>query len=154
MFLLYLKMLYLRKCNGGNQNVENFLVFVKTSKRHTRYMVFWKRTIIVSKKDDNESGVLTQICIAYMLISTYRWYAMSDVNVFNNIKTNVAILQYKADIANTCCKQLLCTVLSNYPSPFCGILEKVSFGKFCVGWLLNHYLANDIITSNVRHKLQ
>ena len=37
-----------------NQNVENrrrfFLGFVKNSKWHTRYMVVWKRTMIMSKK--------------------------------------------------------------------------------------------------------
>ena len=41
-----------------------------------------------------------------------------DVKVFNNIYMNVAILQYKTDIAYTCCKQLTSTVLSIYPSPF------------------------------------
>ena len=45
----------------------------------------------MSKKDDHESWVLTQNCIAYMLISTYSLYAKFDVNVFNNITTNVAI---------------------------------------------------------------
>ena len=78
----------------------------------------------MSKKDGHESWVLTQIYIAYMLISTYSWYAKLDVNVFNNIKTNVAILQYKAGIAYICCKQLTFTVLSSHPSPFCGTLEK------------------------------
>ena len=65
--------------------------------------------------------VLTQICIAYMLISTYSWYVKFEINVCNNIKTNVAISQYKADIAYTCWKQL---ILHSYPSPFWGILEK------------------------------
>ena len=141
-----------------------FLVFVKNSKRLTRHMVFWNRTII-SKKDDHESWVLTQICIAYMLILKYIWHGMFDVNIFLNIKTNVPILQYNADIAYTHCKQLTCTVLSSYPSSFCGILEKqrnVIFGKFwncrrheladfyvmlwCFSWNLRQYLAyyNDL----------
>ena len=30
---------------------------------------------------------------------TYIWCVKFDHNIFNNIKTNVAILQYKADIA-------------------------------------------------------
>ena len=50
---------------------------------------------------------MTQICIAYMLISTYSWYVKFEINVCNNIKTNVAISQYKADIAYTCWKQLI-----------------------------------------------
>ena len=58
------------------------------------------------------------------LILTHSWYAKFDVNIFNNIKTNVATLKYKADIPYTYCKQLTCTVLSSYPSPFWGILEK------------------------------
>ena len=129
MFLLYLKMFCLRKLDGGNQNVEFrrrffFLVFVKNSKWHTRYMVVWKKTMIISKKNDHKSWVLTQICIAYILISTCSWFAKFDVNVFNDIKMNVAILQYKVDTAYTCCKQLTRTVLSSYPSPFWGILEK------------------------------
>ena len=65
--------------------------------------------------------------------STYRWGVNFDVKVFNNIYMNVAILQYKTDIAYTCCKQLTSTVLSIYPSPFWGIHEKsrnVSFRKF------------------------
>ena len=36
----------------------------------------------MSKKNDHKSRVLTQICIAYMLISTYSWYVNFDVNVF------------------------------------------------------------------------
>ena len=52
-----------------------------------------------------------QIFIAYNLILTCRWYVKFDVNVFSNIKTNIAILHYKTDIAYTCCKQLACTVL-------------------------------------------
>ena len=95
-----------------------FLVIVKNSKRHTRYMVFWKRTIIMPKKDDNESRVLTQICIAYILILTYSWYVKFDVNIFNNIKMNFTISQYNADIAYTSCKQFTCIVLSRYLSPF------------------------------------
>ena len=34
-------------------------------------------------------------------ISTYRWHVKFDVDVFNNIKTNSAILDYKIDIAYT-----------------------------------------------------
>ena len=92
------------------------LVFVN-SKRHARDMVFWKRTITMAK-NDHKSCVLTQICIAYNLILTCRWHVKFDVNVFSNIKTNVAIFNYKTDIAYTCCKQLSCTVLSSYPSSF------------------------------------
>ena len=78
-----------------------FLSFVQSSKRHARDMVFWKRTIINENKDDHKSCVLTQICIAYNLILTCRWYVKFDVNVFSNIKTSVAILHYKTDIAYT-----------------------------------------------------
>ena len=39
------------------------------------------------------------------LISTYSLHAKFDVNVFTNVNTNVAILQYNADIAYTCYKQ-------------------------------------------------
>ena len=48
-----------------------------------------------------------------MSIWTYSCYVKFDDNVLNNIKTNVAISQFKADIAYTCCKQLTCTVLSS-----------------------------------------
>ena len=54
-------------------------------------MVFWKRTIIIVNKDDHKSCVLTQICIAYNLVLACRLYVKFDVNVFSNIKTNVAI---------------------------------------------------------------
>ena len=79
------------------------LVFVKNSKIHVCDIVFWKRKIIMANKDNHKS------C---------RWYIKFDVNVFSNIKKNVAILHYKTDIVYTCCKQLSCTVLSIYPSPF------------------------------------
>ena len=122
MLMLNLETFCPRKFNGGNQNFENWrrfsLVLVKNSKRHARDKVFWKRTIILAIKDDHKSCVLTQICIAYNLILTCRWYVKFDVNIFSNFKTNVAILHYKTDIAYTCCKQLACTVLSIYPSPF------------------------------------
>ena len=125
------------KNNGWNQNFENwrrfFLVFVKNSKRHTHDRVFRRSTIIMPNKDYHESWILIQICIVYSSIPTYRWYLKFDVKVFNNIKPNVAILQYKTDIAYTYCKQLTCTVLSIYTSPFWGIHEKsrnVSFSKF------------------------
>ena len=91
---------------------------MKNSKRHAHDMVFWKRTIIMANKDDHKSCVLTQICIAYTLILTCRWYVKFDVNVFSNIKTNVAILYHKTEIAYTCFKQLSCTVLSIYPSHY------------------------------------
>ena len=84
-------------------------------------MVFRKRTIIMGNKDDHETWVLTQICIAYSLILTYRWHVKFDVNVFNNINTNVTILHFKTDIAYTYCKQLTGTLLSIYPLPFLGI---------------------------------
>ena len=57
----------------------------------------------MANKVDHKSCVLTQICIAYNLILTCRWYLKFDINVFSNIKANVAILHYKADIAYTCC---------------------------------------------------
>ena len=69
----------------------------------------------MSNKDDHESWVFTQICIAYILILTYRWYVKFDVNVFNKNKTNVNILRYKTDIAYTPCKQLTSTDLSISP---------------------------------------
>ena len=100
-------------------------------------MVFWKRTIIMANKDDHKYCVLTQSCVAFNLILTCRWYVKFDVNVFSNIKTNVAILHNKTDIAHTCCKQLACTILSIFPSPFWGIYKNpktsvsVSF-EFCV----------------------
>ena len=94
------------------------LIFVKNSKRHARDMVFWKRPIKMANKDDHKSCVLTQICIAYKLTLICRWYVKFDVIIFSYIKTNVAIVHYKTDIAYTCCKQLSCTVLSIYPSPF------------------------------------
>ena len=53
-------------------------------------MGFPKR-IIMTNEDDHESHVLTQICFAYILILTYRWYVNFGINVFNNIKTNGAI---------------------------------------------------------------
>ena len=38
-------------------------------------MVFWKGSIIkFANKDDHKSCVLSQICIAYNLILTCRWY--------------------------------------------------------------------------------
>ena len=46
--------------NGGNQHIEN-------SKRPTRDMEFQKRTIIMSNKKDQESFILTPICIAFIL---------------------------------------------------------------------------------------
>ena len=49
-------------------DVAFFLVLVKISKRHTRDMGFPKRTIIMTNKDDHESCVSTQTCIAYILI--------------------------------------------------------------------------------------
>ena len=52
----------------------------------------------MSNKDDQESRVLTQICIATILIPTYSLFVKFDVNMFNNIKTNVAILLRKTDI--------------------------------------------------------
>ena len=79
---------------------------------------FWKRTIIMANKNDHISCVLTQICTAYNLILTCIWCVKFYINVFSNIKTNVAILYYKTDIACTCCKQLVCAILSTYPSPF------------------------------------
>ena len=122
MFMLYLETFWPRKFDGGNQNFENWrrfsLVFVKNSKRHARDMVFWKRTIIMANKDDHKSFGSTQICIAYSLILTCRWYVKFEVNIFSNIKTNVEILHYKTDIAYTCCKQLSCTVLPICHSPF------------------------------------
>ena len=81
-------------------------------------MVFGKRTLIMTNKNDHKSCALSQICIAYNLNLTCRWYVKFDVNVFSNIKTNVANLHYKTDIAYICCKQLASTVLSIYPSPF------------------------------------
>ena len=54
-------------------------------------------------EDDRKSCVLTQICIAYSLILTCRWYVKFDVNVFSKVETNMAILHYKTDIAYTCC---------------------------------------------------
>ena len=72
----------------------------------------------MANKDDHKSCVLTQICIAYNLILTCRWYVKFDVNVFSSIKTNVAILHYKTDIAYTCCKQLSCTVYPFIPRHF------------------------------------
>ena len=93
--MLYLETLCPRKFNGGNQNFETdvvfSLVFGKNSKMHARGMVFWKRTMIMANKNDHKSCVLTQICIAYNLILTCRWFVKRDVNVFSNIKTNVAI---------------------------------------------------------------
>ena len=71
----------------------------------------------MANKDDRKSCVLTQICIAYNLILSCRWYVKFDVNVFSDSKTNLAILHYKADIAYTLCKQLTCTVLTIYPLP-------------------------------------
>ena len=119
MFMLYLETFFPRKFDGGNQNFENLrsfsLDFVNISKRHARDIVFWKRTIRKTNKDDHKSCVLTQICIAYNLILTCRCYAKFDVNVFSKIKANVAILHYKTDIAYTCGKQLPCTVLSINP---------------------------------------
>ena len=53
----------------------------------------------MSNKDDKESSVLTQICIAYILFPTYKCHVKIDVNVFINIKTNVTFSQYKTDIA-------------------------------------------------------
>ena len=93
---MYLKTFCPRKFKGGNQNFENWrrffiLIFVKNSKRLTHDMEFRKRTKIVSNKDDQESWGLTQIGISYILSPTYRWHVKFDVNVFNNIKTNVAI---------------------------------------------------------------
>ena len=35
----------------------------------------------MANKDDHKSCVLTQICIAYNLILTLRWYVKFDVNV-------------------------------------------------------------------------
>ena len=136
---MYLETFCPRKLNGGNQNFENWrrssLVFVKNSKRHARDMVFWKGTIIMANKDDHKSCVLTQICIAYNLILTFRWYVKFDVNVFSNIKTNDAILHYKTDIAYKCCKQLSCTILSIYPCHF-GVFIKnqknISFSQFWI----------------------
>ena len=130
-----------RKFNGGNQKFENWrrfsLVFVKNSKRHARGIVCWKRTIIMANTGDHKSCVFTQICIAYNLILTCRWYVKSDVNVFSITKTNVGILHYETDIAykKLCCKQLARTVLSIYLSTFWGIREqskKVSFSRFWI----------------------
>ena len=87
----------------------------------------------MANKDDHKSCVLIHICIAYNLILTCRWYVKFDVNVSSNIKTNVAILHYTTDFGYTCCKQLSCSVLSIYPSPFLGIHDKsqnVSFTQF------------------------
>ena len=54
MFMLYPGTFCPRKFNGGNQTFENWrrfsLVFVKNSKGHARYMVFWKRTLIMAKR--------------------------------------------------------------------------------------------------------
>ena len=56
MLALYLKMFFLRKFNIENQNFENFLVFVKSSKRHTHDItVFLNSTIILLNKDYHES---------------------------------------------------------------------------------------------------
>ena len=38
-----------------NIDIVFFLFFVKNSKIHARYMVFWKRTIIMIKTYDHES---------------------------------------------------------------------------------------------------
>ena len=66
------------------------LVFGKNSKKKDMHMIwfFWKRTIIMVNKDDHKSCVLTQICIAYNLILTCRWYVTFDVNIFSDLKTN------------------------------------------------------------------
>ena len=57
MSLLYIKTIC-PKINGGNQNFESLcrflLVSVKISKRYTRDMEIWKRTIIMSNQDDQE----------------------------------------------------------------------------------------------------
>ena len=53
---------------------------------------------MMSNKDDFELLVLTQICIAYILILTKRKYVKFDVNVFHKVKTNVVILDHKTDI--------------------------------------------------------
>ena len=101
--MLYPETFCPRKFNGGNQNFENkrfSLVFVKNSKRHAHDMVSWKKTIIVANKDDHKSCVLTQICIAYDLILTCRWYVKLDVNVFSNIKTDVTIQILLTHVAN------------------------------------------------------
>ena len=108
MFMLYLETFCPRKLMVEikilKTDVVISLVSVKNSKRHARDMVFWKRTIKMANKDDHKSCVFTQISIAYNLILTCRWYVKLDVNVFSNIKTNVAILHYKTAIAYTCCK--------------------------------------------------
>ena len=54
-------------------------------------MVLWKRTILMANKDGHKSCALTQIGIDHNLILTCRWYVKFDVNVFSNMKTNVAI---------------------------------------------------------------
>ena len=108
MFMLYLEIFCPRKSNGGNQIMKTDVVFpyflLRIQKRHAHDMVFWKTTIIMANKDDHRSCVLTQICIAYNLILTCRWYVKFDVNVFG--MSNVTILHYKTEIAYTCCKQL------------------------------------------------
>ena len=40
----------------------------------------------MANKDDHKSCFLTQICIAYNLILTCRWYVKFDFNVFRNIQ--------------------------------------------------------------------
>ena len=86
-------------------------------------MVFQKRTIVRANKDDHRSCVLKQICIAYILILTYRWHVKYDVNVFNNIKTNVAILHYKADIAYGKCSKISNTLKLRKPK----IIAEINF---------------------------
>ena len=52
----------------------------------------------MSNTDDQDSRVFTLIFNGYNLIPPYRLLVKFDVNVFNNIKTNVFILLYKTDI--------------------------------------------------------